>query len=54
MRLCDAGIPMITSALAIWAVATFPITEAKAYEVRRELESRRGRPGAVDAAPTAS
>ncbi len=43
MRIFDAGIPMITSAIAIWAVATFPITEAKALEVRQELERRRGR-----------
>jgi beta-glucosidase len=42
MRLFDAGIPMLTSALAIWAIATFPITEAKAREVRLELERRRG------------
>jgi GPH family glycoside/pentoside/hexuronide:cation symporter len=47
MRLCDAGIPMITSALAIWAVVKFPITEDRAYEVRQELERRRGRPGPV-------
>ena len=43
MRLCDAGIPVITSGLAIWAVARFPITEAKAHEVRQELERRRGK-----------
>jgi len=43
MRIFDAGIPMIASAIAIWAVATFPITEAKALEVRQELERRRGR-----------
>ena len=46
LRLFDAGIPMLTSAIAIWAVATFPITEARALEVRQELERRRGRPGA--------
>ncbi len=45
MRLCDAVIPMVTSAIAIWAVATFPITEEKAHEVRQELERRRGKPG---------
>jgi GPH family glycoside/pentoside/hexuronide:cation symporter len=49
LRLCDAGIPMVTSALAIWAVAKFPISEAKALEVRQELERRRGRPVAADA-----
>ena len=45
MRLCDAGIPMVTSVIAIWAVARFPITEERAHEVRLELERRRGRPG---------
>jgi len=43
MRLFDAGIPIITSALAIWAVAAFPITEQKANEVREQLEKRRGK-----------
>lgn len=47
LRLFDAGVPVLCSALAIWAVATFPITEARAYEVRRQLEQRRGRAGAV-------
>ena len=42
MRLCDAGIPIVTSAIAIWAVWRYPITEARAGEVRRELEARRG------------
>ena len=54
MRLCDAGIPVVTSAIAIWAVATFPITEASALAVRQELERRRGRPAAVDAAGDSS
>lgn len=51
MRLCDAGIPMLTSALAIWAVAATSITEEKAREVRAELERRRGTPAAVPPAP---
>jgi len=46
LRLCDAGVPILTSVLAIWTVARFPITEASANEVRRELERRRGRPEA--------
>jgi GPH family glycoside/pentoside/hexuronide:cation symporter len=50
MRLCDAVIPMVTSAIAIWAVATFPITEEKAHEIRTALELRRGKPGEVLAA----
>jgi GPH family glycoside/pentoside/hexuronide:cation symporter len=48
LRLFDAFVPFLASGLAIWAVATFPITEAKAYEVRQELERRRGRAGVVD------
>jgi GPH family glycoside/pentoside/hexuronide:cation symporter len=42
LRLFDAAIPMITSVIAIWAVYKFPITEQRAYEVRQELERRRG------------
>ena len=47
MRLADIGIPVVTSAIALWAVVRFPITEARANRVRAELEARRGRPGAV-------
>ncbi len=46
LRIFDAGIPMLSSAIAIWAVVAYPITEARAHEVREELERRRGRPGA--------
>jgi len=42
---------MVTSAIAIWAIATFPITEEKAYEVRKELERRRGKPGEPEPEP---
>ena len=42
MRLCDALIPCIASGIAIWAIASYTITEEKAHEVRRELEARRG------------
>ncbi len=51
MRICDAAVPMAASAIAIWAVARYPITEARAYEVRRELELRRGCPEAAGAEP---
>ena len=50
MRLFDAGIPIVTSAVAIWAVVSYPITEAKANEVRAELERRRGKAGLPEAA----
>ena len=42
MRLFDAFIPCVASGIAIWAIATFSITEEKAYEIRAELEKRRG------------
>ncbi len=41
MRIFDAGIPAVTSLIAIWIIASFEVTEEKAYEVRAELESRR-------------
>jgi GPH family glycoside/pentoside/hexuronide:cation symporter len=44
MRLSDMLIPMVASVIAIWAIASYPITEEKAHEVRQELERRRGRP----------
>ena len=44
LRLFDVGVPVVTSAIAIWAVAKFPITEARANEIRAQLEERRGNP----------
>ena len=43
MRIFDVFVPVVTSAIAIWAIATFPITEKKAHEIRIELERRRGK-----------
>lgn len=42
MRLCDALIPCVASAIAIWSIASYSITEEKAHEVRMQLEARRG------------
>src|SRR5210317_1114126 len=42
MRLCDAFVPCIASGVAIWATASYTITEEKAHEVRMQLEARRG------------
>ncbi len=42
MRVFDAFVPMLASGIAIWAIASFSITEEKAHEVRLELELRRG------------
>jgi Na+/melibiose symporter-like transporter len=39
---------MITSAVAIWIVASYQITEEKAHEVRAELERRRGAISSAD------
>jgi len=44
MRFFDAFVPFVSSALAIWAVYSFPITEEKAHEIRLQLEQRRGEP----------
>jgi len=41
LRVFDVGIPVLTSALALWIIAKYTITENKAYEIRAELESRR-------------
>jgi len=43
MRLCDIGIPIVTSIIAIFIILTFDITEDKAYDIRRQLEARRGK-----------
>jgi GPH family glycoside/pentoside/hexuronide:cation symporter len=42
MRICDAFVPCIASGIAIWAIASYSITEEKAHEVRMQLEARRG------------
>ncbi len=44
LRVFDVGVPMVTSAIAIWIISTYEITEAMAHEIREELEQRRGRP----------
>ena len=43
MRALDAFVPVLMSAVAIWAVHRYPITEESATEVRKTLEARRGR-----------
>jgi GPH family glycoside/pentoside/hexuronide:cation symporter len=51
MRIFDAAIPCVASAIAIWSIATFSITEEKAHDIREELERRRGAPDAAAPAP---
>lgn len=41
MRLFDVGIPIVTSLIAIYVIVTFDITEAKAYDIRQQVERRR-------------
>jgi GPH family glycoside/pentoside/hexuronide:cation symporter len=53
LRAFDIGVPLFTSALAILIMFNYPITEDRAYEIREELERRRGKLGA-DATPTDS
>ena len=43
LRVYDCGVPVVTSLLAIWAVAGYKVTEADAYEIRGQLEARRGK-----------
>ncbi len=45
LRVFDVGVPLVTSAIAIGIMATYQITEARAYEIRATLEQRRGRLG---------
>ena len=42
LRVFDVGVPLITSAIAIFIIATYKITEKRAHEIRLELENRRG------------
>lgn len=43
LRLFDVGIPVITSAVALFIIAKYTITEERAHEIRAELEQRRGK-----------
>jgi GPH family glycoside/pentoside/hexuronide:cation symporter len=45
MRIWDIAVPVVASAIAIWAIAAYTITEEKAHEVREALEARRGKVG---------
>ncbi|MBW6515558.1 MAG: MFS transporter [Candidatus Cloacimonetes bacterium] len=40
LRVFDVGIPIITSAIAIWIIAKYPLTEERVYQIRAELEER--------------
>ena len=51
IRLFDVGVPIVTSAIALLIMASYSITEKRAHEIRVELEFRRGKVVAADAAP---
>lgn len=42
LRVFDVGIPMVTTVIAIWIISTYELTEARALEIRRQLDRRRG------------
>lgn len=41
MRVCDIGIPLVTSIVAIFIIMTFSVSEANVYGIRTQLEERR-------------
>ncbi|MBF0387943.1 MAG: MFS transporter [Candidatus Omnitrophica bacterium] len=43
MRLYDIGIPILTTLIAIYIIATFEVSEDKAYEIRKQLEAKRAK-----------
>ncbi|MEI7999042.1 MAG: MFS transporter, partial [Candidatus Omnitrophota bacterium] len=43
MRVIDVGVPIITSLIAIYIIMTFDVSEDKAYDIRKQLEERRGK-----------
>ena len=47
IRVFDVGIPIVTSLIALWIVATYKLTESKVYDIRGQLEKRRGKVAAV-------
>jgi GPH family glycoside/pentoside/hexuronide:cation symporter len=47
MRIYDVCIPLFGSAIALWMVASYPITEQRAYDIRAQLETLRGTPTTV-------
>ncbi len=48
IRAFDVGIPLATSLIALWIISTYKLTEVKAYDIRSQLEKRRGKVAAAD------
>ncbi len=51
LRVFDVGIPVITSAIALWIIYKYSITETRAYEIRTELDARHQKDGGGELAP---
>jgi GPH family glycoside/pentoside/hexuronide:cation symporter len=45
LRVFDVGVPLVSSAIAIAIMFNYQISEQRAYEIRAELERRRGKLG---------
>ena len=43
LKAFDVGVPLITSAIALWIIATYELTETRSHEIREELVRRRGK-----------
>ena len=43
LRAFDVGIPILTSILTLFIIASYSISENRAFEIRAELERRRGK-----------
>jgi Na+/melibiose symporter-like transporter len=41
MRLCDIGIPIVTSIVALFIIMTFELSEARCHDIRLQVEKRR-------------
>ena len=48
MRLCDIGIPIVTSLIAIFIIMTFDISETKAYDIRGQIMKSNKTPRAIN------
>ena len=48
IRVFDVGIPLFTSLIALWIISTYKLTEVKAYDIRTQLEARRGKVAMAD------
>ncbi|MDZ4181724.1 MAG: MFS transporter [Candidatus Cloacimonadaceae bacterium] len=51
LRIFDVGIPVLTSALAIWIISRYSLTESRVYEIRAELETRHKKTGIIAETP---